>query len=91
MIEGAPGGRACGAGPRDRIAARPARLQLAPQVDHVFERGARLHDGVVVVVGEEVLDVVVPDEATRLVEGHRERAVPGADLVQRVAACVWGA
>lgn len=62
------------------------RLQLAPQVDHVFEQDARLHDGVVVVVGEEVLDAVVPDKAACLVEGHRERAVSGADLQRVVAA-----
>lgn len=80
-------GRSAGASvPCARSEPRPARLQLAPQVDHVFEQDARLHDGVVVVVGEEVLDAVVPDKAARLVERYRERAVPGADLQRVVAA-----
>lgn len=58
-------------------------LQAPPQVNHIFEQNACLHDRVVVVVDEEILDAVVAHETACFVKGHRERAVPRTHL-QRV-------
>lgn len=61
----------------------PIALQTSPQVNHIFKQNACLHDRVVVVVDEEILDAVVAHETAYLVKGHRERAVPRTHL-QRV-------
>lgn len=44
-------------------------LQASPQVNHIFEQNACLHDRVVVVVDEEILDAVVAHETACFVKG----------------------
>lgn len=53
-------------------------LQILCEIHHIHQLYATPENGMVIIAGKEILDIVRADEAAALIEGDRQRAVAGA-------------